>query len=123
MPGKPSNTPHEDGDEIGQTEVLKKTLKRRKVIESYFDVAFIIDINNHLRQRGLALETAWQTRSCRVISTVLGMVETDVYLLFLFKRFHPGSVEMSHSDFTEAVAEALQVPINVNVLKLSNRFK
>ena len=49
----------EDGDEIGN-----KTLKRREVVESYFDAASIIDINNHLRQGGLALETAWRTQSC-----------------------------------------------------------
>ena len=118
LPGKPSNKRrwremlNEDGDEIGQTEVFNKTLKRRKVVESYFDAASIIDINNHLRQGGLALETAWRTQSwaCRVISTVLGMVETDAYLLF--KRFHPGSTKMSHSDFTEAVAEALLTSTN-----------
>ena len=49
----------EDGDEIGN-----KTLKRREVVESYFDAASIIDINNHLRQGGLALETACRTQSC-----------------------------------------------------------
>ena len=101
---------NEDDDEIGQTEVFNKTLKYRKVVELYFDAASIID--NHLCQGGLALVTAWQTQSwaCRVISTVLGMVETDVYLLF--KRFNPGSVKMSHSDFTEAVAEALLTSTN-----------
>ena len=46
---------NEDGDEIGQTEVFNKTLKRRKVVESYiyFDAASIIDVINHLRQGGL----------------------------------------------------------------------
>ena len=58
-----------------------------------------------------------------VISNVLGMVETDAYLLF--KWFHPGYTKNSHSDFTEAVAQFLltnSVPINVNVLTLSNRI-
>ena len=103
---------NKDGYEIGQTEVFKKTLKRKKVVESYFDAASIIDINNHLRQGGLALETAWQTQSwaCCVISKVLGMVETDAYLLF--KWFHQGYTKMSHLDFTESVDEALLTSTN-----------
>ena len=47
LPGKPSNKREmldEDGDEVGQTEVYNKTIKRKKVVESYFDAASIIDI-------------------------------------------------------------------------------
>ena len=113
LPGKPSNKRRwremldEDGDEVGQTEVYNKTVKRKKVVESYFDAASIIDINNHMRQGGLALETAWRTQSweSRVVATVLGIVETDAYLLY--KKFHPGGTRLSHSDFTEAVAKGL----------------
>ena len=73
LPGKPSNKRRwremldEDGDEVGQTEVYNKTVKRKKVVESYFDAASIIDINNHMRQGGLALETAWRTQSWQVV--------------------------------------------------------
>ena len=56
-----------------------------------FDAVSIIDINNHMRQGGLALETEWRIQSwaSRVVATVLGIVETDAYLLY--KKFHPGS--------------------------------
>ena len=95
LPGKPSNKCRwrmldEDGEEVGQTEAFNKYVKRKKVVESYFDAASIIDTNNHMRQGGLALETAWQTQSWtnRVVATVLGIVETDAYLLY--KKFHLG---------------------------------
>ena len=99
----------QDGEEIGQSEVFNKTVKRKKVVETYFDAASIIDINNHMRQGGVALETAWQTQSwaSRVISTILGIVETDAYLLY--KKFHPGGSKISHSDFTESVAKGLLI--------------
>ena len=102
----------EDEEEVGQTEVFNKTVKRKKVVEFYFDAASIIDINNHMRQGGLALETAWRTQSWtnRVVATVLGIVETDAYLLY--KKFHPGSSKLSHSNFTEAVAKALLMQIS-----------
>ena len=115
IPGRPSNKRRwrevldEDGEEIGQSEVFNKTVKRNKVVETYFDAASIIDINNHMRQGGVALETAWQTQSwaSRVISTILGIIETDAYLLY--KKFHPGGSKISHSDFTESVAKGLLI--------------
>ena len=99
----------EDGEELEQSEVFNKTVKRKKVVETYFNAASIIDINNHMQQGGVALETAWQTQTwaCRVISTILGIVETDSYLLY--KKFHPGGSKISHSDFTEAVAKGLLI--------------
>ena len=87
--------------------MYNKTVKRKKVVETYFDAASKIDINNHMRQGGLTLETAWRTQSwaSRVVATVLGIVETDAYLLY--KTFHPESTKLSHADFTEAVAKGL----------------
>ena len=115
IPGRPSNKRRwremidEDGEEIGQSEVFNKTVKRKKVVETYFDAASIIDINNHMRQGGVAVETAWQSQSwaSRVISIILGIVETDAYLLY--KKFHSGGSKISHSDFTEAVAKGLLI--------------
>ena len=120
LPGNPSNKRRwrdmldEDGEEVGQTEVFNKTVKRKKVVESYFNASLIIDINNHMRQGGLALETAWRTQSWtnRVVAAVLGIVETDACLLY--KKFHPGCSMLSHSDFTEAVAKALQMQISIS---------
>ena len=81
----------EDGEEVGQTEAFNKSVKRKKVVESYFDAALIIDTNNHMRQGGLALEPSLgQTQSWtnRVVATVFGIVETDAYLWY--KKFHSG---------------------------------
>ena len=42
LPGKPSHKRRwremldEDGEEVGQTEVFNKTVKRKKVVESYY---------------------------------------------------------------------------------------
>ena len=105
----------EDGDEVGETEVYNKTVKQKKVVESYFDAASIININNHMRQGGLALETAWRTQSwaSRVVATVLGIVETDAY--HLYKKFHPGGTRLSHFDFTETVAKGLLLQNSVGI--------
>ena len=48
---------------IGMKMGSNKTVKWKKVVEIYFDAASIIDINNHMHQGGLALETAWRTHS------------------------------------------------------------
>ena len=112
----------EGGDEIGQTEVYNKTVKWKKVVETYFDAASIID-NNHMHQGGLALETAWQTQSwaSRVVATVIGIVETDTYLLC--KKFHPGSTKLSHADFTEAVAKGLLLQKSVGTQAARRRLE
>ena len=62
------------------TEVVYQYTKRTKLVEDYFSAASIIDISNHCRQAGLALETAWSTQRWdhRVISTILGIIETYV---------------------------------------------
>ena len=51
IPGRPTNKRRwrevldENGEEIGQSD---KIVKRKKVVETYFDAASIIDINNHM---------------------------------------------------------------------------
>ena len=47
------------------------------------------------------------------MATVLGIVETDAYLLY--KKFHPGATRLSHSDFTEAVANGLLLQNSVGI--------
>ena len=76
----------EDGDEVGQTEVYNKTVKRKKVVESYFDAASITDILIII-----CFKEAWRWKqpgesTSRVVATVLGIVETDAYLFY--KKFH-----------------------------------
>ena len=89
-----------------QSEVFNKTVKRKKVVETYFDAASIIDINNHMRQGGLALETAWRTQSWAscVISKILGN-----YCISPIQKVSPGGSKVSHSDFTEAFAKGLLI--------------
>jgi hypothetical protein len=93
-----------DGLPIGSTESFFKFVKRRKCVEEYFQAASIIDINNHLRQGGLALERSWQTLHWehRVIATILGIIECDAYLLW--NHFHCPNDTWTHSDFTEELA-------------------
>ena len=82
-------------------------MKHRKVFELYFDAASIIDINDHLRQGGLALEMAWRLSPGHAVLFQLFLARLKLMHTFWFKRFHPESTKTSHSDCTEAVAEAL----------------
>eukprot|EP00731_Ephydatia_muelleri_P037529 Em0497g2a len=102
-------TPHgkrrwrECDDALG-TEVVIRYTKRPKVVEDYFDCAKVIDIANHMRQGGLALEQAWKTQKWehRLFSTLLGMIETDAYCAW--RHFHPDGANDEHADFTSAAA-------------------
>ena len=75
-----------------------------ELVEDYFSAASVIDISNHCRQAGLALETAWSTQRWdhRVISTILRIIETDRY--HMWHNFHPHSKEYAHAQFIEEVA-------------------
>ena len=105
-------TPHgkrrwrECDDALG-TEVVIRYTKRPKVVEDYFDCAKVIDIANHMRQGGLALEQAWKTQKWehRLFSTLLGMIETDAYCAW--RHFHPDGANDEHADFTEELAQQL----------------
>ena len=87
-------------DALG-TEVVIRYTKRPKVVEDYFDCAKVIDIANHIRQGGLALEQAWKTQKWehRLFSTLLGMTEADAYCAW--RHFHPDGANDEHADFTE----------------------
>ena len=91
----------DDGD---GTEVEWRETKRPKVVEEYFDAAKVIDVHNHMRQGGLALEEAWATKSWehRLASTLIGMIETDAFLAM--KHFQPHCNDIDHADFTEELA-------------------
>ena len=105
-------TPHgkrrwrECDDALG-TEVVIRYTKRPKVVEDYFDCAKVIDIANHMRQGGLALEQAWKTQKWehRLFSTLLGMIETDAYCAW--RHFLPDGANDEHADFTEELAQQL----------------
>ena len=46
----------EDGE---SSEILYKTVKRRKLVEEYFDTASKINVHNHLCQGSLELQETW----------------------------------------------------------------
>ena len=96
-----------ESEEHEGTEVYFHYTKRPKLVEHYFDSAKIIDVHNHARQSGLSLETAWGTQRWdhRVLSTLLGIIETDAY--HMWYSFHPKGKKWLHADFTEDIAEAL----------------
>ena len=82
-----------------------KLVKRPKLYETYFDGSPAIDVHNHLRQDGLALEKAWETQSWkyRIFASLLGIIETNAYLAF--KYF--SKKEVLHAAFTESLAHYL----------------
>ena len=103
-----------DPDVLGCTEAYLKYVNRSKLVEEHFDFASVIDINNHVRQGALSLETAWKTQtwSSRVISTLLGIIETDAYLIW--HHFHPYGKNWDHASFTTQLSERNDVGLNSN---------
>ncbi|CAG4997474.1 unnamed protein product [Parnassius apollo] len=85
-----------------------REVARPKLVQRYFDDAAAIDIHNHIRQDGLALEKAWGTHEWehRVYASVLGIIETNVYLIFnnFFRAEHD---QVSHTWFTTNLVFAL----------------
>ena len=68
----------------------------------------LLDINNHLRQGGLALERCWNTQRWdhRVLATLLGIIETDAYLAW--NHFHcTPDTSWGHAQFTSHLARSL----------------
>jgi hypothetical protein len=89
----------------GGEQEVEVRIPRPAVVEKYFSNANAIDVHDHYRQGGLALERSWRTHTWwhRVFATLLGMCETDAYLAF----YHFGGHEVEHSRFTRALAAQL----------------
>ena len=83
------------------------TPRETRLVHDYFTAAYVIDISNHARQSELALETAWATQQWdhRVISTILGIIETDAF--DMWQHIHLQGKDYSHADVTEEVAYRL----------------
>lgn len=92
-------------NENGQKYTLE--VPRIKIIEEYFQGAPSIDVHNHLRQSGLALEEVWHTQNWkhRLYASLLGIIETNAYLAF--KYFKKDVNKLSHADFTKNLAYQL----------------
>lgn len=91
-------------DEYGQQ--FKKSVERPKLVEEYFDGSPAIDIHNHIRQSGLALEEVWRTQNWehRMFASIFGIIETNAFLAFNFFKRSRLEEPMSHGDFTSALA-------------------
>ena len=72
----------------GTSQRFEKTAKTSAIPHEYFSFAQKIDVHNHRRQGILALERKISTRSWsfRLISTVLGMIMVDAYMMYLSER-------------------------------------
>jgi hypothetical protein len=87
-------------------EYYYKEVPRNAITAEYFDGAQAIDVHNHLRQSGLALEEhTRKTWDGRFFQTFLGMIEVDAYLAF--RHFNPGNKVVSHRTFLKAVIACL----------------
>ena len=91
----------------GEIELTYREVKHQQVVELYFGGAPAIDIHNHNRQGGLALEMVWGTQTWwhRVLATMLGIIETNAFLAM--RLFKPTASEMSHHEFVRKLAKAL----------------
>ncbi|CAG9822188.1 unnamed protein product [Phaedon cochleariae] len=88
-------------DATGETTI--KEVPRTQLVQEYFDGAPAIDIHNHIRQSGLALEDVWNTQRWehRMFSSIFGIIETNAFLSY---KYFKGDQSIKHSDFTEALA-------------------
>lgn len=88
-------------------EVYYKQVPRPKVVQDYHEAAPALDVHNHIRQDGLALEKAWGTHRWyhRVIASLLGIIECNAYLAFNY--FRAKEQRTDHVSFTQALAEQL----------------
>ncbi|XP_051167804.1 uncharacterized protein LOC127285709 [Leptopilina boulardi] len=86
--------------------VAIKIVPRPKIVEEYFDGAPAIDIHNHIRQSGLALENSWSTQQWhhRMFASLFGIIEANAYLAF---KFFKKEKSLKHSTFVEALSQQL----------------
>ena len=91
----------------GIVETIYKEVKRQQLVQLYFDGAPSVDIHNHYRQGGLALEQVWGTQLWwhRVFSTLLGIIETNSFLAY--RHFKPDSGDVTHRQFVVTLSKAL----------------
>jgi hypothetical protein len=85
-------------------EEVSVEVKCPRLIEDYFSAAPVIDIHNHLRQHGLALEEVWGTHTYwhRILAALIGMTETDTYLAAT--TFLPQFADLDHTRSTAQLA-------------------
>lgn len=99
LPGEPVRKKRYDDE----GNIVIKEVTRPKMVEEYFEGAPSIDIHNHIRQSGLALERVWNTQRWqhRMFASLFGIIETNAYLAYKYFKKEPN---LNHTDFTEQLA-------------------
>lgn len=107
----------------GETEVYYKQVQQPRIVELYFAGAPAVDVHNHYRQGGLALEKCLQTKTwwMRVFCTMLGIIETDAYVAYI--RFCPHARGLSHRQFTLQLAAGLRDSTSGAASRASRRLR
>ena len=98
--------------DTGLSENITRSVPRTQMIKSYFEAACAIDIHNHLRQDGLALERTVGTHEWwfRCLCTIIGFIEVDAFKAYCYFNRH--ATPPKHQDFIE----------NLAIILLSNRY-
>ena len=99
--------------DTGLSENITRSVPRTQMIKSYFEAACAIDIHNHLRQDGLALERTVGAHEWwfRCLCTILGFIEVDAFKAYCYFNKHANPPK--HQDFIE----------NLAIILLSNRYE
>jgi hypothetical protein len=103
--------------DTGETEVYYKQVKQPRIVELYFSGAPAVDIHNHYRQGGLALEKNLQTKAwwMRVFCTILGIIETDAYVAYI--RFCPHARGLSHRQLAASLRDTAVGAVSRSALR------
>ena len=86
------------------SENIIRTVPRTQMIKSYFEAACAIDVHNHLRQDGLALECTVRTHDWwfRCLCTIIGMIEVDAFKAYSY--FNEHKCTPKYQEFVEKLA-------------------
>lgn len=76
-----------------------KEVPRPQIVEEYFHGARAVDIHNHIRQSGLALEEVWNTQRWehRIFASLFGIIEANAFLAYNYFKRDP---TIKHQNFT-----------------------
>ena len=105
LPGAPAEKKrhHSDG-----RRAPSKFVPRPKVVADFYRLMPIIDVGNHVRQKGLDIENAVQTsqHQLKFLASMIGLWEMNA--LLTAKKWHPHYIQRAtknrfHEDFTEDI--------------------
>ena len=116
MQGKPK-------ERISKRTGQKVIMPRPKIFSDYCEKAGSIDIYNHYRTGGVALEDVWKTNSpkLRQFAGLVGFVETNAFLARKYFCQNDNAKKTTHSEFRKRVANLMlmnRMDRNSNVLIL-----